>query len=43
MLREKEGGGEQVAEGSVGHAAINIKFLKHAKPHYILFMDRHME
>lgn len=34
-----EGGGEQVAEGSVGHAAINIKFLKHAKPHYILFMD----
>lgn len=43
MLRKRKGkgagGGKQVAEGSVGHAAINIKFLKHAKPHYILFMD----
>lgn len=37
--RKGGGGGKQVAEGSVGHAAINIKFLKHAKPHYILFMD----
>lgn len=37
--KKKRRGGRPVTEGSVGHAAINIKFLKHAKSHYILFMD----